>query len=214
MKLQVQITFEANDIEDGEAIVKGILGILKEYKVNAKAGPVLDAIAAEKDLTVVYTDGGCDLKKDGIGAWAYVIQFPDGRVEEQSGVMIETTNNRMELMAVIKALESLEFGQPIKVVTDSEYVAKGVTQWSRNWVRNGWMTREGKPVLNRDLWEHLLQLYQLHAVTFETVKGHSGHPQNERCDALCTVAMIDAHKSVLAGESIEVDVCAKQVIPM
>ena len=174
----------------------------------------MDALATEKDITVVFTDGGCDLKKGGLGAWAYIIQFPDGRVEERSGAMIDTTNNRMELMAVIKALESLEFGQPIKVVTDSEYVAKGVTQWSRNWVRNGWKTRSGDPVLNRDLWEHLLQLYQLHAVTLETVKGHSGHPQNERCDALCTVAMIDAHKSVLAGEAVEVDVCAKQVIPM
>lgn len=212
MRYQVQLTFEAHDEDDGKAIVKVLLDILQQYKVNAQAGPIVDAIAAEADVVVVYTDGGCDLKKGGVGAWAYVIEYPDGTVSENSGGLMGTTNNRMELMAVIRALESIEFGRPIKVVTDSEYVAKGVTQWSRNWVRNGWRTRDGKPVLNRDLWEHLLQLYQMHMVTFEHVKGHSGHPQNERCDQLCTWTMVDTHKSVLAGEPVDYDEGCAQVM--
>lgn len=205
MKLKVQLTFEANDEADGQDIVQTTLTLLKEFGVKAKAGPVVDAIADEKLLTVVYTDGGCDLRKGGLGAWACVIHHPDGMVEELVGAMNGTTNNRMEMLAVIKVLEHLEIGPPVKIVTDSQYVALGVTQWSRNWVRNGWKTRDGKPVINQDLWEPLLQLYQLHSCTFEHVKGHSGHVHNERADKLCTVAMIDAHKTLLAGGEVEVD---------
>ncbi|MCL4743820.1 MAG: ribonuclease HI [Burkholderiaceae bacterium] len=205
-KLQVTLTFLAADKVAGKHIVSSMLGSLAVDGIKATAGPVVEA--ADQSVITVYTDGGCDLRKDGIGAWAYLAEFPDGHVVEQCEPMLGTTNNRMELMAVIKALESLEFGPPVKVFSDSEYVIKGVTQWSRNWVRNGWRTREGKPVINKDLWEPLLQLYQLHAVTFEHVKGHSGHPQNERVDKLCTAAMTNAHKNFLAGTDID-EACHK-----
>ena len=202
MRVQVQMTFDAADPEEGSALVKSLLDAMAARR--PKAGPVR-AVDTPAGLTHVYTDGGCDLRKGGIGAWAHIIRFPDGSVEEGCGVMIGTTNNRMEMMAVIRALERLEFGPPVKVVTDSEYVAKGVTVWSRNWVRNGWKTYDGKPVVNRDLWEPLLQLYQLHDCTFKVVKGHSGHAQNEYVDKMCTSAMINAHKAMLAGEDLDVD---------
>ena len=87
--------------------------------------------------------------------------------------MTETTNNRMELTALIKALEHIEIGPPVRVFADSEYVIKGLTVWSRNWVRNGWKTATGNPVINQDLWEHALMLYKLHSVKFEWVNPHS-----------------------------------------
>lgn len=208
MQLQVPITFEAVDMSEGQSIVSAMLEVLKEYGIKAKAGAIADAVSISPDCVLVHTDGGCDLSKDGIGAWAYVMEGPLGgsvTMVEKSGCYIGTTNNRMEMMAVIRALEDLPFGQPIKVVSDSEYVIKGITQWVRNWVRNNWRTRDGKPVVNRDLWERLLALYQLHAVTFEHVKGHSGHPQNERCDQLCTIEMTNGHKDALAGNPPEAD---------
>jgi ribonuclease HI len=205
MKFRVPITFDAVDETDANAIVKALLAVMQDHGVKPKAGPVVDAIASEEGVIVIYTDGGCDLKKDGLGAWAYLIEMPDGTTKEASEPFIGTTNNRMEMMAVIKALEGLEFGPPIKVVADSEYVIKGVTQWSRNWIRNGWRTRDGKPVVNKDLWEQLIALYQLHAVTFEHVKGHTGHPGNEHVDSLCTASMQEAHKAVLAGEDVPLD---------
>jgi Ribonuclease HI len=210
MKFQVEIKFDVSSETVASNLVDVLLSILAKYEVPATAGPVKEVI--DDGVISVYTDGGCDLKKGGLGAWAYVIRYPDGFVVENCGALMGTTNNRMELMAVIKALEEIEFGKPIRVVTDSEYVAKGVTVWSRNWVRNGWQTRDGKPVLNRDLWEHLLQLFQMHMVTFETVKGHSGHAQNERCDQLCTAAMLNAHKAILAGEPVDADGSAKQLV--
>jgi ribonuclease HI len=205
MKFRIPITFEAVDEDDANAIVKAMVAVMKDYGVKPKAGAVVDAIAENDDLIVIYTDGGCDLKKDGIGAWGYLIEMPDGTRHEASGCLTGTTNNRMEMMAVIKALESLEFGPPIKIIADSEYVIKGTTQWARNWVRNGWRTRDGKPVINKDLWEQLLALYQLHAVTFEHVKGHTGNAGNEHVDSLCTAAMQAGHKAALAGEDVDID---------
>lgn len=205
MKFRVPITFEAVNEDDAGAVVKAMLAVMKEYGVKPKAGPLVDAIAENDDLIVVYTDGGCDLAKDGIGAWAFRIEHPNGSCDEASGCFIGTTNNRMEMLAVIRALEELEFGPPIKIIADSEYVIKGVTQWSRNWIRNGWRTRDGKAVVNKDLWERLLALYQLHAVTFEHVKGHTGNAGNEAVDTLCTQEMTQGHKLILSGEAVAID---------
>jgi len=205
MKYQVQFTFEAANLEDGQYIAQVLMSVLDRYKIPARHSPVIELDLDEAETVVVYTDGGCDLKKNGIGAWGYRAKFPDGNVEEDCGVFIGTTNNRMELMAVINALERLEVGVPIKIVSDSEYVVKGVTQWSRNWVRNGWKTRDGKPVLNKDLWQKLLNLFEVHTVTFKHVKGHNGNPDNEYVDKMCTAAMLNAHKEVLAGGSVDVD---------
>jgi ribonuclease HI len=137
------------------------------------------------------------MNKNSLGAWAYLIQMPDGEVVEASWAEFGTTNNRMEMTAVMKALEVLEIGKPIKIIADSEYVIKGATIWCRKWIRNGWMTMAGQPVVNKDLWEPLMALCQLHDVRFEHVKGHSGHPYNERVDQLCTKAMADAHEGLL-----------------
>lgn len=199
MKFHVPFTFEADDEEDALLIAKGLRQFAKENSIKAQVGDVTDLVAAHPDLTVVYTDGGCDMKKGGLGGWAYVVVHPDGSVTEKCGGEFETTNNRMEMTAVIRALEELEIGRPIKVVSDSEYIIKGCTQWSRNWVRNGWKTAAGGAVINRDLWEVLLALYQLHAVTFEWVKGHNGVEMNERCDVLCTEVMTNMHKEALMG---------------
>jgi ribonuclease HI len=109
----------------------------------------------------------------------------------------------MEMIAVIRALETIEIGQKIKIYSDSEYLIKGCTQWARNWVKNGWKTYQGKDVINRDLWEILIALYQLHDVTFEWVKGHAGVEENERCDALCTATMQALHKEALASATKE-----------
>lgn len=212
MRYQVPISFEAKDDEDAAHIASLIVGALQHYGVgNPRAGPVIQAASADADMIRVYTDGGCDLKRGGLGAWAYLIKYPDGSVIENSAAMIGTTNNRMEMLAVIKALEELEIGSPIRIYADSEYVIKGVTVWSCNWVRNGWKTRDGKAVLNKDLWEQLLGLYQVHSCEFRHVKGHSGHPDNERVDYLCRQAMAEAHKSILAGLPVEPDAGCEKV---
>lgn len=210
MSYRLQLQFDAENANEANAIAMAVLHTIKQHGVNVSAGPLVPLTEADLQ-TVVYTDGGCDRNRDGIGAWAAVVQYPNGAVTELFDAYTGTTNNRMELMAVIKALEGLEMGPPVKIVTDSEYVAKGVTVWSRNWIRNGWKTANGSPVLNQDLWEELLQLFQLHSCTFEVVKGHTGVEGNERADSLCTAAMINAHKAMLAGEDVQVDDGCQQV---
>jgi ribonuclease HI len=109
-----------------------------------------------------------------------------------------TTNNKMELQAVIEALKTIEFGRPIQVFCDSEYVVKGATMWARSWVRNGWMTKQGTPVANKELWVELLELYQLHDVELIHIPGHSGHEWNDYVDQLCTKAMQKLHKQFIS----------------
>lgn len=131
----------------------------------------------------IHTDGSC-LGNPGPGGWAAVVRCDDMR-RELSGGYAQTTNNRMEILGVIRALESL--GEPCSVdlYTDSQYVAKAIQdQWLANWQRNGWRTAAKKPVKNRDLWEHLATLLTRHTVRFHWLKGHAGHAENERCDEL------------------------------
>ena len=132
----------------------------------------------------LYTDGAC-LGNPGPGGWGVVLSW-DGQVRELSGGLPETTNNQMELTAVIKGLEALKRPVPLHIVTDSKYVMQGVTQWMKGWKRNGWRTANKKPVANRPLWEQLDGLLAQHQVSWEWVKGHTGHPQNERCDQLAS----------------------------
>ena len=136
----------------------------------------------------VYTDGGFDMKHDAIGSWAFLVRMPGQEVHEtsyQTGGMKHTTNNRMEMLAVIKALEHVEMGPRTIVTSDSEYVVKGATTWVDGWAKNGWITGGGTPVKNQDLWERLIILRDLHNVRFDWVKGHDGNPFNEQCDYLC-----------------------------
>ncbi|MEP4196609.1 MAG: ribonuclease HI [Aliishimia sp.] len=139
-----------------------------------------------------YTDGACS-GNPGPGGWGALLQAKDGEtiVKERtlSGGEKQTTNNQMELMASISALEALEKASEITVVTDSAYVKNGVTGWIHGWKRNGWKTASKKPVKNVDLWKRLDEAQARHNVTWEWVKGHAGHPENERADELARAGM-------------------------
>lgn len=147
----------------------------------AAPSSVSTATAARKQIEV-HTDGAC-LGNPGPGGWAALLRYR-GRERELSGGESMTTNNRMELMAAIMALETLN--EPCQVVlhTDSQYVRQGITEWINNWARRGWKTAAGEPVKNRDLWERLHAAAQRHSIEWKWVKGHSGDPDNERVDVL------------------------------
>ena len=131
----------------------------------------------------IFPDGACS-GNPGPGGWGAVLRFA-GREKELSGGEKETTNNRMELTAVIKALSALKEPCKVRLTTDSKYVCDAVNQrWVYSWRANGWRKADKKPALNVDLWEELLPLLETHEVEFLWVKGHAGHPENERCDAL------------------------------
>ena len=139
-----------------------------------------------------YTDGACS-GNPGPGGWGALLLAREGeeivRERELKGGEAETTNNRMELLAAISALEALERSAEITVVTDSAYVKNGVTGWIFGWKKNGWKTSQKKPVKNEDLWRRLDAAQGRHSVTWEWVKGHAGHPENERADALARAGM-------------------------
>ena len=139
-----------------------------------------------------YTDGACS-GNPGPGGWGVLMIARDGatvlRERELCGGASETTNNRMELMAAISALEALERKAALTLVTDSVYVRDGLTKWIHGWKRNGWKTAAKKPVKNDDLWKRLDAAAASHDVTWEWVKGHAGHPENERADALARAGM-------------------------
>ena len=136
---------------------------------------------------VIHTDGGCH-GNPGPGAWAYVMEVA-GRAVERAGAEPQTTNNRMELTAVIEALRAAEAvadsqRSAVVVYTDSQYVRNGITSWIAAWLKNGWMTASRKPVKNRDLWVTLRELDQRLHPRWEWLRGHAGHDLNERCDQL------------------------------
>ena len=130
----------------------------------------------------VFTDGACK-GNPGPGGWGALIRYKDNEKHLYGGER-DTTNNRMELMAVIKALEALTRRMDLRITTDSQYVKNGITQWIHNWKRNGWRTAAKKPVKNSDLWQELDQLVQTQNIEWAWVKGHSGHPENELADQL------------------------------
>ena len=131
---------------------------------------------------VIYTDGACS-GNPGPGGWGALLSW-NGHEKELFGGEWDTTNNRMELMAAIKALESLKRPGPIALYTDSTYVRDGITKWIHGWKRNGWRTAAKKPVKNEDLWKRLEAALVGHDVEWHWVKGHAGHPGNERADQL------------------------------
>jgi len=139
-----------------------------------------------------FTDGACS-GNPGPGGWGVVLQAINAgeivKERELSGGVGETTNNQMELMAAISALETLDRASSITVVTDSSYVKDGVSTWIHGWKRNGWKTAAKKPVKNVELWQRLDAAQARHNVTWEWVKGHAGHPENERADALARAGM-------------------------
>ncbi|MGB2247547.1 MAG: ribonuclease HI [Alcanivorax sediminis] len=140
----------------------------------------------------MFTDGACR-GNPGPGGWGVVLRYGD-KEKEMHGGEPETTNNRMELMAAIAGLEALR--QPCQVVltTDSRYVMDGVTQWMPNWKKRGWKTASKQPVKNVDLWQRLDAAIQPHEIDWQWVKGHSGHPENERADALANKGIDEMNK--------------------
>ncbi len=136
----------------------------------------------------IYTDGSCK-GNPGPGGYGCILKYKD-RAKELKGHEKETTNNRMELMAAIVALSALKKPSRVVLSTDSQYLMNGITKWIDSWIRKGWLTAAKKPVKNKDLWEKLLRLSEKHTIVWKWVKGHDGHPENERCDKLANEAII------------------------
>ena len=150
-----------------------------------------ECVLAENTI-VIHTDGACS-GNPGPGGWGAILHWK-GHEKELSGAEAETTNNRMELTAAIAALEALKRRSKVRLVTDSTYARDGVTKWIHGWKRNGWKTAAKKPVKNDDLWKRLDAIASKHDVTWEWVKGHAGHPENERADQLARDAIATLSK--------------------
>lgn len=196
-RFEFLVSFETDDVNLAGAVSTVVQDVISSAGVAS--GYVGKLTQLEPGVTNVYTDGGCDAKKN-IGAWAFRVEGADSAEgTERFGALTHTTNNRMELMAAIRALEHLEIGPAVRIYSDSEYVIKGATLWIKGWIKRNWKTFGNTPVKNQDLWEHLNKLVTLHNVTFVHVKGHSGNPGNERVDELCTLAMAEALSSGLDG---------------
>lgn len=140
----------------------------------------------------IYTDGACS-GNPGPGGWGVVI-IADGSRTELSGGDSATTNNRMEMMAAIEALNATRGAGPVTLHTDSQYLKNGVTDWMRRWKQNGWRTADRKPVKNKDLWEALDALVSERAVHWRWIKGHAGHPENERADELARQGLAEVSR--------------------
>ncbi|XBS68951.1 ribonuclease HI [Acerihabitans sp. KWT182] len=137
----------------------------------------------------IFTDGSC-LGNPGPGGYGAILRYKEHEKTFSAGYRL-TTNNRMELMAAIVALEALKDSCEVVISTDSQYVRQGITQWIHNWKKRGWQTAEKKPVKNVDLWQRLDLAIQNHVLRWDWVKGHAGHPENERCDELARGAALN-----------------------
>ena len=147
-----------------------------------------DGNGESSDLIEAFTDGACS-GNPGPGGWGAILRWR-GHEKELSGGERETTNNRMELMAAIRVLETIKGeNRQVKIVTDSNYLRQGITQWIHAWRRKGWKTADNKPVKNKDLWQRLEAALKTHKVEWAWTKGHAGHPENERADALAREAL-------------------------
>ena len=149
--------------------------------------------SSEKPFVEIYADGACS-GNPGVGGYGAILRSGD-KVRELSGCDQMTTNNRMELMGVISALEALKNQCRVRVTTDSTYVMKGMTEWINTWMRNNWRNSQKKEVLNRDLWERLLKAAGPHEIEWVWIKGHNGHIENERCDLLARTEIKRCKKS-------------------
>jgi len=145
---------------------------------------------------IIYTDGACS-GNPGPGGWAFILRHvTTGKSMEKTGATPQTTNNQMELQALIEGLQSLQRPTRVHVVTDSTYLKQGLTEWIQNWKRRGWKRKTSnglKPVKNVEQWKQLDELTQMHNLSFELVRGHVGHPENERCDELA----VNAYKELM-----------------
>ena len=144
-------------------------------------------------IVEIFSDGACS-GNPGPGGYGAILKYGQD-IKEISGCEAVTTNNRMEMLAIIKALRQLKRPCKIRVFTDSSYVVKGMTEWIHGWVKRNWLNSQKRRVLNRDLWEELLKLSRVHQIEWEWIKGHHGHPENERCDQLARDAIRNCQKS-------------------
>ena len=141
----------------------------------------------------IFCDGACS-GNPGVGGYGAILR--SGSTEKElSGAAGETTNNRMEMTAAIEALAALKRPCAVIVTTDSQYLVKGMTEWLAGWIRKGWLNSKKEPVLNRDLWERLMEVSRPHDVTWAWVRGHDGHAENERCDELARAAITEWRKN-------------------
>jgi ribonuclease HI len=154
----------------------------------------------DKPFVEIFADGACS-GNPGVGGFCAILRS-DRREKELTGADGMTTNNRMELMGVITALEALKVPCKVRVMTDSNYIVKGMTEWIQDWIRRGWKNSQRKDVMNRDLWERLLGAAEPHDVTWHWIKGHNGHPENERCDGLA-LQEIKKYRRARAAEAAE-----------
>jgi len=146
----------------------------------------------------IYADGACS-GNPGVGGFGALLRANE-KERELSGCEELTTNNRMELLGVICALEALKRPCSVRITTDSDYVVKGMTKWMDAWIRKNWVNSQKKNVLNRDLWERLLRASQPHEVEWVWIKGHNGHPENERCDRLARKEITRCKQRMKGGE--------------
>lgn len=157
----------------------------------------MDKVLLENELTSekpmqsveIFTDGACS-GNPGPGGWGAILRMGDN-IRELSGYEAQTTNNRMELLAAICALEALKRSCNVNLTTDSQYVKNGITQWIFSWKKKNWKKSDNKPVINIDLWQRLDELAQMHKINWHWVKGHAGHAENERCDELARKAILE-----------------------
>ena len=155
----------------------------------------------ERPFVEIFADGACS-GNPGIGGFASILRS-GSKERELSGCEGMTTNNRMELMGVISALEALKAPCRVRVMTDSNYVVKGMSEWISDWIRKGWKNSQKKDVMNRDLWERLLKAAKPHDISWCWVKGHNGHVENERCDKLA-LREIQEYRKAMAADEVEV----------
>lgn len=147
------------------------------------------AAGTKRPHVELFTDGACS-GNPGPGGWAFILRHPvTGKAIERSGAEPETTNNRMELTAVIEGLRALTKPSLVDLTSDSQYVLNGLKEWMAAWKKRGWKTADKKPVKNQDLWETLDLLKADHDIRFHWIRGHQGHAENERCDALAVAAI-------------------------
>jgi ribonuclease HI len=146
----------------------------------------------DRQFVEIFADGACS-GNPGVGGYGIILRSFN-REKELSGCNPMTTNNRMELTAVIKALEALKKPCKVRVLTDSNYVVKGITEWVFTWRRNNWKNSQRQSVLNKDLWERLLNLANIHDIQWEWVKGHKDHAENKRCDKIAKLAIKKCRK--------------------
>ncbi len=195
-KLIDRLRAVANRIEDGEQpdpkLARSMADTLADWADRLSGAQmtmsVVEEYAGTSGSVQIWCDGSC-APNPGRGGWGAIIER-DGKRKELSGAAPESTNNIMEMTAAIEALGHTPPGAEVHITTDSQYLRNGITRWIHGWKRKGWRKADGSPVLNRELWNELDRLSAGRRVTWHWVRGHSGHPENERCDELASLARL------------------------